>query len=112
MSDKKRFLADWSRADTPITEAWVGKSAIRKGIAERFADGVTEDLIDLGLKRIEDALHFARKHEQRVWGSGDEHEKARAEVERLEALLDKYNEERKPREQETTKEPGASVPGS
>ncbi len=38
--------------------------------------------------RTEDALHFARKHEQRVWGSGSEHEKARAEVERLEARLE------------------------
>ena len=37
--------------------------------------------------RAEDALHFARKHEQRVWGSGSDHEKARAEVERLEAVL-------------------------
>ena len=37
--------------------------------------------------RAEDALHFARKHEQRVWGSGGDHEKARAEVERLEAVL-------------------------
>lgn len=36
--------------------------------------------------RAEDALHFAKKHEQRVWGSG-EHEKARVEVERLEAIL-------------------------
>lgn len=36
-------------------------------------------------KQLDDALHFARKHEQRVWGSG-EHEVARAEVERLEAL--------------------------
>ena len=44
--------------------------------------------------RAEDALHFARKHEQRVWGSGD-HEKARAEVERLEAVLASWpNEER------------------
>ncbi len=39
-------------------------------------------------ERTEDALHFARKHEQRVWGSGSEHEKARAEVERLEARLE------------------------
>jgi hypothetical protein len=38
-------------------------------------------------RRVEDALHFARKHEQRVWGSGNDHEKARAEVERLEAIL-------------------------
>jgi hypothetical protein len=37
--------------------------------------------------RAENALHFARKHEQRVWGSGGDHEKARAEVERLEAIL-------------------------
>ena len=37
--------------------------------------------------KLEDTLHFARKHEQRVWGSGSEHEKARAEVERLEILL-------------------------
>lgn len=36
---------------------------------------------------VEEALHFARKREQLVWGSGDEHEKARAEVERLEKLL-------------------------
>jgi hypothetical protein len=36
---------------------------------------------------LEDALHFARKHEQKVWGSG-EHEAARAEVERLEQLLE------------------------
>lgn len=36
-------------------------------------------------KCVDDALHFARKHEQRVWGSG-EHEKARAEVLRLEDL--------------------------
>jgi len=38
-------------------------------------------------KKLEDAIHAARKLEQRVWGSGSEHEKARAEVERLEALL-------------------------
>lgn len=36
---------------------------------------------------VEEALHFARKREQLVWGSGDEHEKAHAEVERLEKLL-------------------------
>lgn len=41
-------------------------------------------------RRAEDALHFAQKHEQRVWGSGGEHEKARAEVERLEAILDSW----------------------
>lgn len=40
--------------------------------------------------RVEDALHFARKHEQRVWGSGSDHEKAHAEVERLEAILDSW----------------------
>ncbi len=39
------------------------------------------------LQKLEDALHFARKREQRVWGSGDEHEQVRAEVERLEALI-------------------------
>lgn len=39
------------------------------------------------LLQLEDALHFARKHEQRMWGSGAEHEKARAEVERLESLV-------------------------
>jgi hypothetical protein len=38
-------------------------------------------------RKDEDALHFARKHEGRVWGSGDDHEKARAEVKRLEVLL-------------------------
>jgi hypothetical protein len=38
-------------------------------------------------RKGEDALHFARKHEGRVWGSGGDHEKARAEVERLEVLL-------------------------
>ena len=37
--------------------------------------------------RAEDALHFAHKHEQRVWGNGSDHEKAHAEVERLEAIL-------------------------
>ena len=39
------------------------------------------------LAELEDALHFARKYEQRVWGSG-EHEAARAEVERLETLIE------------------------
>ena len=37
--------------------------------------------------RLEDALHSARKKEQRVWGSGGPHEEAREEVERIEALL-------------------------
>lgn len=36
-------------------------------------------------RALDDALHFARTHEQRVWGSG-EHEAARADLERLEAL--------------------------
>lgn len=35
---------------------------------------------------LENALHFARKREQRVWGSGSEHEEARTEVKFLEAL--------------------------
>ncbi len=42
--------------------------------------------------KAEDALHFARKREQRVWGSGGEHEKARAEVERLEKILESWPE--------------------
>lgn len=40
--------------------------------------------------RAEDALHFAKKHEQRVWGSGSDYEKAHAEVARLEAILDSW----------------------
>ena len=43
--------------------------------------------LPLDSARLEDALHFAKKHEQRVWGSGTDHEKASAEVERLESLL-------------------------
>jgi hypothetical protein len=46
---------------------------------------------------IEEALHFARKHEQRVWGSGDEHEKAHAEVERLEKLLPGVRDDGQPK---------------
>jgi hypothetical protein len=46
-------------------------------------------------KRLDDALHFARKHEQRVWGSG-EHESARAEVERLEALKAQHESDQRP----------------
>jgi hypothetical protein len=38
------------------------------------------------LKRLDEAIHFAEKHEQRVWGSGSEHEAIRAEIERLEGL--------------------------
>jgi hypothetical protein len=41
-------------------------------------------------RRVEDALHFAKKREQRVWGSGSEHEKAHAEVEWLEAILESW----------------------
>jgi hypothetical protein len=41
-------------------------------------------------EKVEDALHAARKKEQRVWGSGADHEKARAEVERLEAILESF----------------------
>ena len=40
--------------------------------------------------QLEDSLHWARKKEQRVWGSG-EHEAARAEVERLEIILKTTN---------------------
>jgi hypothetical protein len=36
--------------------------------------------------QLEDSLHWARKKEERVWGSG-EHEAARAEVQRLEAAI-------------------------
>lgn len=36
-------------------------------------------------RRISNALHFALKHEQRVWGSGGDHEKAHAKVVQLEA---------------------------
>ena len=52
--------------------------------------------------KAEDALHFARKHEQRVWWSG-EHEKARAEVERLEAILEAWaqNQEEVHHEEQT-----------
>ena len=35
---------------------------------------------------LENALRVARKREQKVWGSGDDHQKARAEVERIEEL--------------------------
>ena len=42
--------------------------------------------------RLRDALHFAKKKEQRVWGSG-EHEAARADVERLERMLTRVVEE-------------------
>jgi hypothetical protein len=41
-------------------------------------------------KMVEDSLHYAIKREQRVWGSGSDHEKARAEVERLEAILESW----------------------
>jgi hypothetical protein len=41
------------------------------------------------LRQLEDSLHFAKKHEQKVWGSG-EHEAARAEVERLTEEISKY----------------------
>lgn len=44
-------------------------------------------------KRVEDSLHFARKREQKVWGSGDEHVEARAEVERLESILASFPKE-------------------
>jgi len=37
--------------------------------------------------KLEDALHFAKKHEQRVWGGGSDHKKAHEEVQRLETLL-------------------------
>jgi hypothetical protein len=40
--------------------------------------------------QIEDRLHWARKKEERVWGSG-EHEAAHAEVQRLEAILKATN---------------------
>jgi hypothetical protein len=39
------------------------------------------------LDKLREQLHFAKKNEQKVWGSGSEHEKARAEVERLEDLI-------------------------
>jgi hypothetical protein len=42
---------------------------------------------------LEDQLHFAKKKEQRVWGSG-EHEAARAEVERIEKELEKLVDSR------------------
>lgn len=44
------------------------------------------------IRQLDNALHFAIKREQRVWGSG-EHEKARAEVERLELLIAPYLDE-------------------
>lgn len=37
------------------------------------------------LEQARDSLHFARKKEQKVWGSEAEHEKAGEEVQRLEA---------------------------
>jgi len=40
--------------------------------------------------RAENAMHIARKHEQRVWGSGGDHEKARAEVKRLKSILESW----------------------
>jgi hypothetical protein len=40
--------------------------------------------------KAKDALHFARKNEQKVWGSGSEHETATAEVTRLEAVLESW----------------------
>ena len=48
------------------------------------------------LTRLEDALHFARKREQKVWGSGAEHEIARAEVEALEKLVEKESKTQRP----------------
>jgi len=50
-----------------------------------------ESRIELLRERATNALHFAIKHEQRVWGSGDEHEQARKEVERLNLLVDDFN---------------------
>lgn len=94
MSTKKRLRVDLSPSSTHITEVWEAKADLRAEIAGRFAAGIHEDMIALGLKRTEDALHFAKKHEQRVWGSGSEHEKARAEVERLEAILAEYHKEK------------------
>jgi hypothetical protein len=38
--------------------------------------------------QIRDLLHYALKKEQRVWGSGSEHEAARAEVLRIEKWLE------------------------
>lgn len=90
----KRYHVDLSPSDTPITEVWEAKADLRAEVASRFSAGLYEDMVERGLKQTEDALHFAKKHEQRVWGSGDEHEKARAEVERLEALLAEYNKEK------------------
>lgn len=46
--------------------------------------------------RLEDALHYARKKEQRVWGSGGPHEEARAEVERLDKLLEEATTKEEP----------------
>lgn len=53
------------------------------------------------MEKLRLMLHYARKKEQRVWGSGSEHEAARAEVERLEALVSKY--EAVPRDQPDTR---------
>ena len=45
-------------------------------------------------RRVEDALHCALRKEQRVWGSGSEHEEARAKVEFLEAVLNSWPKEK------------------
>jgi archaellum component FlaC len=39
------------------------------------------------ITQLENLLLYARKHEQKVWGSGGDHEKARSEIERLEKRI-------------------------